>query len=45
MSIEVRRITKTFGAFRALNDVSLAIQPGELVALLSRYAVLGGLLG
>jgi sulfate transport system ATP-binding protein len=34
MSIEVRNITKTFGAFRALSDVSLKVQTGELVALL-----------
>jgi sulfate/thiosulfate transport system ATP-binding protein len=34
MSIEVRNITKRFGAFTALNDVSLKIESGELVALL-----------
>jgi sulfate transport system ATP-binding protein len=34
VSIEVRNIGKTFGTFRALDDVSLAIKPGELVALL-----------
>jgi len=34
MKIEVRNITKTFGPFTALRDVSLAIEPGELVALL-----------
>jgi len=34
MSIEVRHISKTFGAFRALDDVSLAVAEGELVALL-----------
>jgi sulfate/thiosulfate transport system ATP-binding protein len=34
MSIEVRHISKTFGAFRALDDVSLKIPAGELVALL-----------
>jgi sulfate transport system ATP-binding protein len=34
MSIEVRRISKSFGAFRALDDVSLVIGRGELVALL-----------
>lgn len=34
MSIEVRRISKTFGAFVALEDVSLTVGTGELVALL-----------
>ena len=34
MSIEVQHITKTFGAFRALDNVSLDIASGELVALL-----------
>ncbi|MGE5522464.1 MAG: sulfate/molybdate ABC transporter ATP-binding protein [Rhodospirillaceae bacterium] len=34
MSIEVRHITKRFGDFIALEDVSLAIPEGELVALL-----------
>ena len=34
MSIEVSGITKTFGAFTALNDVSLTVPTGELVALL-----------
>ena len=34
MSIEVQNITKTFGNFLALNDVSLYIKTGELVALL-----------
>ena len=34
MSIEVHNITKTFGAFRALDDVSLQVATGELVALL-----------
>jgi sulfate transport system ATP-binding protein len=34
MSIEVRNISKTFGAFTALKNVSLAIAEGELVALL-----------
>src|ERR1044071_6071067 len=34
MSIEVRNITKRFGAFTALNNVSLNIESGELVALL-----------
>jgi sulfate transport system ATP-binding protein len=34
VSIEVRHISKSFGAFRALDDVSLAIGRGELVALL-----------
>ncbi len=34
MSIEVHNISKNFGAFRALNDINLDIQSGELVALL-----------
>jgi sulfate transport system ATP-binding protein len=34
MSIEVRNISKNFGAFRALNNINLDIQSGELVALL-----------
>ncbi len=34
MSVEVRNITKTFGAFTALNNVSLNVESGELIALL-----------
>ena len=34
MSIEVRNIQKTFGSFRALDDISLEFPSGELVALL-----------
>lgn len=34
MSIEVQNINKAFGAFKALNDINLAIESGELVALL-----------
>ena len=34
MSIEVKHITKTFGSFTALRDVSLRVNDGELVALL-----------
>jgi sulfate transport system ATP-binding protein len=34
MSIEVEHISKSFGNFRALDDVSLKINDGELVALL-----------
>lgn len=34
MGIEVRNITKTFGGFTALGDVSLDVPDGELVALL-----------
>jgi sulfate transport system ATP-binding protein len=34
MSIEVRGVTKTFGSFVALDDVSLSVPTGELVALL-----------
>jgi sulfate transport system ATP-binding protein len=35
MSIHVQNVTKRFGQFTALDDVSLEIAPGELVALLS----------
>ncbi|MHB0971043.1 MAG: sulfate/molybdate ABC transporter ATP-binding protein [Thermoanaerobaculia bacterium] len=34
MDIEISHITKHFGAFRALDDVTLSIRHGELVALL-----------
>ena len=34
MSIEVRGVTKAFGSFVAVNDVSLTVPTGELVALL-----------
>ena len=34
MSIEIRNISKNFGNFKALADVSLDIESGELVALL-----------
>ncbi|HQQ74272.1 MAG TPA: sulfate ABC transporter ATP-binding protein, partial [Pseudomonadales bacterium] len=34
MSIEIRNITKHFGEFRALDNVSLDVPTGELVALL-----------
>src|SRR5260221_12318840 len=34
MSIEVRHLTKTFGAFAALDGVDLKIANGELLALL-----------
>ena len=34
MSIEIDHIRKTYGAFEALQDVSLRIEKGELVALL-----------
>jgi sulfate/thiosulfate transport system ATP-binding protein len=34
MSIRVENISKTFGAYQALNRVSLEVQTGELVALL-----------
>ena len=32
MSIEVRRVSKSFGNFAALRDVSLKVEPGELLA-------------
>jgi len=34
MSVEVRNITKQFGKYPALHDVSLKVESGELVALL-----------
>ena len=34
MSIEIRNVSKTFGDFHALRDVSLDIHSGELIALL-----------
>src|SRR5262245_39968418 len=34
MSIELSKINKSFGSYQALRDVSLAIEDGELVALL-----------
>ncbi|MCA7015109.1 sulfate ABC transporter ATP-binding protein [Dickeya dadantii] len=34
MSIEVHNVNKQFGQFRALNQINLSIQSGELVALL-----------
>jgi sulfate transport system ATP-binding protein len=32
MSIEIRNVSKQFGDFQALRDVSLDIQSGELIA-------------
>ena len=34
MSIEVKKVSKTFGNFQALKEVSLKVETGELVALL-----------
>jgi sulfate transport system ATP-binding protein len=34
MSIEIRNIGKSFGAFRALDDINFRVETGELVALL-----------
>lgn len=34
MSIDIQRISRTFGTFRALDEVSLFVPTGELVALL-----------
>lgn len=34
MSIEAKNISKTFGTFKALNDVNLKVETGELIALL-----------
>ncbi len=34
MSIEIRNVSKNFNAFKALDNINLDIQSGELVALL-----------
>ena len=34
MSIEIRNVSKSFGQFQALKDISLVVPAGELVALL-----------
>jgi len=34
MGIEIRNVSKRFGQFQALNDLSLTVEAGELVALL-----------
>lgn len=34
MTIEVRNIVKEFGSFRALDNVDLRVETGELMALL-----------
>jgi phosphonate transport system ATP-binding protein len=34
LAVHVERLSKTFGQSRALREVSLAVQPGEMVALL-----------
>ncbi len=34
MSIEIQNISKSFGKFRALDNISLQIENGELVSLL-----------
>lgn len=34
VAVELSRITKTYGAQHALNDLSLSVKPGEFVALL-----------
>src|SRR3984957_281620 len=34
MSIEIRNVSKTFGQFQALKEISLVVPAGELVALL-----------
>ncbi len=33
-AVEIQHLTKNFSSFRALDDVSLTVQPGEMVALL-----------
>ena len=32
--LELRNVSKEFGAIRALNDVSFTIKPGEIVGLM-----------
>ena len=32
--LEVRSVTKTFGVFKALDDITLTLEPGELVSIL-----------
>jgi sulfate transport system ATP-binding protein len=34
MTIQIEKVTKTFGSFKALDDVTLSVPSGELVALL-----------
>src|SRR5437867_12897800 len=34
MSIEVRGVTKIFGTYKALDDISVKVETGELMALL-----------
>ena len=34
MSIEIKGVTKIFGSFKALDNVNLKIETGELLALL-----------
>src|SRR5687768_13181005 len=34
MSIDIQNISRTFGSFKALDDVALHVRTGELVALL-----------
>jgi ABC-type sulfate/molybdate transport systems ATPase subunit len=34
MSIQIQNVSKTFGAYKALDDVSLEVKSGELLALL-----------
>lgn len=33
-AVEIQHLTKRFSSFRALDDISLSVQPGEMVALL-----------
>ena len=41
--LEVSNLSKHFGAIRALNDFSLSIRPGEVVALAGRQHALRAL--
>ena len=42
MSIEVKHVNRRFGSFAALDDVSLEVRTGELLALLQRERGCGG---
>jgi len=37
--LELRNLTKSFGALTATNDLSLTVMPGEIHALIGRMAL------